>query len=137
MSTAEPRGVIIVGAGTNGLACVIGLALSNPKYDIVIVERRPYTAASSANVSRLHLKPNGSKLISSWDVQEFFKRGSVITSTKIFRWRDNSVIAAIVRPKMRQTAVRAAVLVEVLAHTHSKAELLQTAEKYYEFRQPP
>lgn len=96
--------IIVVGAGVNGLALAIALSLSNPKYSLQVLERRPYNAASSAAVSGLHLKPNSARLLNAWDVSQFFDRATVVSATTIRRYTDGSVITTQQRPQSRDRA---------------------------------
>ena len=91
--------IAFVGAGINALAASIALLHNDPsRYDIHIFERREEDVATGAAVAGLHLKPNSTRLLDSWDVSEFFERSRIIRATKICRYADGHLISIQQRP---------------------------------------
>ena len=91
--------IVFVGAGTTALAAAVALCQQpSNTYDIHIYEKRGYEIASNVAVSGIHLKPNSTKLLDAWGVNDFFDRGRVLYSTNLCRYADGKLLAGHSRP---------------------------------------
>ena len=101
--------IVFVGAGTTALAAAIALSQQpSNTYDIHIYEKRGYEVASNVAVSGLHLKPNSTKILDAWGVNDFFNRGRVLYSTNLCRYADGKLLAGHARPVDESIGARSA-----------------------------